>query len=85
MTDRPYASLSPQELHARFRKTKRGSVERSWAVAEIEYRNVQVSIHRAAKPHWVAWATFVVAVLTFLVCMIGYWDQIVRLFRALRF
>jgi hypothetical protein len=45
---------------------------------------VKRSVDRLAKPHHLLWWTFAVAFLTFVVCVIGYWDQIVRLLRALR-
>ena len=45
---------------------------------------VKQSVDRLAKPHHLLWWTFVVAFLTLVVCVIGYWDQIIRLLRALR-
>ena len=48
-----------------------------------EQQRLKDSVDRLAKPHRLLWWTFVVTSLTLIVCVIGYWDQIVRLIRAL--
>jgi hypothetical protein len=40
---------------------------------------------RHRKTQRVAWIAAILSCSTFLVCVIDYWDQILRLFRALRF
>jgi hypothetical protein len=50
-----------------------------------QLQNLKESVDRLAKPHRLLWWTFGVAGLTLIVCVIGYLDQIARLFRALRF
>lgn len=46
--------------------------------------DMKQSLERLSEPHGLLWWTFAVALLTLIVCVIGYWDQIVRLLRALR-
>jgi hypothetical protein len=46
-------------------------------------KRLKESVDRLSKPHCLIWWTFLVALLTLIVCVIGYWDQIVRLIRAL--
>lgn len=50
-----------------------------WGFAVEERQRRQLA--RLAKLHPIIWWTFVVATLSLFVCVIGYWDQIVRLFR----
>ena len=46
-------------------------------------RQLKDSVDRLLKPNRLLWWTFWVAVLTLVVCVIGYWDQIIRAIRAL--
>jgi hypothetical protein len=49
------------------------------------WERLQSEITALKKPHPAVWWTLVVAVLTLIVCLIGYWDQIIRFLRAMRF
>ena len=48
-------------------------------------KELRHSVDRLARPHWIQWAILTGTLLTLLVCVIGYLDQIVRLIRAFRF
>jgi hypothetical protein len=46
--------------------------------------DVKRSVDQLSHPHRLLWWTFAVALLTLVVCVIGYWDQILRLLRGLQ-
>jgi hypothetical protein len=48
-------------------------------------KDLKESVDHLAKPHWIVRWTLLVAILTLFVCVIGYWTEIARFFRALRF
>ena len=43
------------------------------------------SVDRLARPRWIQWAILAATCLTLVVCVIGHWDQIVRLLQFFRF
>ena len=63
---------------------RRESITRHEALLSEQVR-LKASVDRLLKPHPLVWWTFTVALLTLIVCVIGYWDQIARLFLALKF
>ena len=75
------SQLSPEKLEAELTKTDWGSPHFMALTQERQRRQLE----SLQKPHWIVRWTLVVAVLTLVVCVIGYWDQIVRFVRALQF
>ena len=88
---------TPQEILESIktlRATDNGILSQEWIHTQVtkEFAELLVVVAeehmeasaRMAKPHCLLWWTFAVAFLTFVVCVIGYWDQIVRLLQALR-
>src|SRR3989442_8452985 len=59
-----------------------GHIENLYRMATSQREHLHFDL--LSKPHRLIWWTFWVASLTLIVCVIGYWDQIVRLLRALR-
>jgi hypothetical protein len=85
--DRDCTKKTEEELLHQMRCFSPGSAPYDDAVAELQRRELKQigsEVARLKRPHPVVWWTFIVATLTLIVCAIGYWDQIVRLFRALK-
>jgi hypothetical protein len=61
----------------------RQSQKRLQAIDESQ-AGLQATLDQIAKPSRLLWWTFSIAVLTLVVSVIGYWDQILRLIQALR-
>jgi hypothetical protein len=81
---RPPAELSDEQLEE-LRKSGEWNQGHFAEYQARQFQNLKESVDRLAKPHRVVRWTLAVASLTFVVCVIGYWDQIARLIRALRF
>ena len=89
---RPFIHLTAEQLEERLKKCQPGNMDYSSYLAEIEQRKVDADVHRAARPHWVDWATFAVAivaclttVLTFAISIIVYREQLARFLQAWKF
>lgn len=79
---------SDEELERRILHAGWGGPHYTALIQERQRRQLQKlqsEMGSLKKPHPVMWWTLAVAVLTLIVCVIGYWDQIKRLFQALRF
>ena len=74
------SKLSPEKLEAELAKADWGSPHFIALSQERQRRQLD----DLKKPHRLLWWTFVVALLTLIVSVIGYWDQIARLLQALR-
>ena len=77
--------FTDEQLKEELKKHQPGSFDYSSYLAEITQREVDTAVYRASKPHWVDWATFVVAivacfatVLTFAISVIVYREQLVK-------
>lgn len=73
---RPFIYLTDAQLEEELKKHEPGSADYSSYLAEIKQRQVDASIHRAAKLHWIVWATFIVTLLGLAISAIGYWPQL---------
>jgi hypothetical protein len=84
MLNRPYVVFTDQQLQARLKDAIPESAEQSIILDEIERRRVERAIHRASKPHWVDWATFIIVILGLAISVIVYWPQLTAFFQSLR-
>ena len=75
------SQLSTEQLEAELAKTDWGSPHFIALTQERQRRQLE----SLKKPHWIVRWTLVISALTLVVCVIGYWDQIVRFVRALQF
>jgi hypothetical protein len=83
MTD---AELESPGLNAQLQDEKRHREIRAQIDSLIAAQaDLKVAIARLEKPHWIIRWTLVVASLTLIVCVIGYWEQIKIFVRALKF
>ena len=83
--ERPYIGYTDEQIDKMLREFAANDPRRGSVVYEREQRELAAAIHRTSRPHLVVWATFVVTVLTLLVCIIGYWPQVVQFVRVCRF